>query len=160
MRRNRMPAISFVHIALLCLACNAVAQDTRMIGAPVPTLDYARLYVDAEGVSHFDDGTLMLSVQNYAPPANPIAIHAFENLDSATFVFLPQGAAEDWHPAPRRQFAIITQGTVEVTAGDGEARRFGPGDIVLLEDTTGTGHQTRVIGDQGNLSIMVAAGNG
>jgi len=121
-----------------------------------PTLSYARLYVDTEGVSHYGDAELQLSLEDYAPPANPIAVHALTNSGSATLVFLPQGASEDWHPAPRHQFAFIVRGAVEVTAGDGEARRFGPGDIVLLEDTTGIGHQTRVVGDEGNLSLMIA----
>jgi uncharacterized cupin superfamily protein len=38
-------------------------------------------------------------------------------------------------------------GTVEMETTDGTARRLGPGDIVLLEDTTGRGHVTRNIGD-------------
>lgn len=121
-----------------------------------PNLKYARLYVDTEGVSHYGDAELQLSLEDYAPPANPIAVHALTDSGSATLVYLPQGASEDWHPAPRRQFAFIVRGAVEVTAGDGEARRFGPGDIVLLEDTTGIGHQTRVVGDEGNLSLMIA----
>jgi len=121
-----------------------------------PTLSYARLYVDTEGVSHFGEAELQLSLEDYSPPVNPIAVHALTNSGSATLVFLPQGASEDWHPAPRRQFAIIVRGAVEVTAGDGEARRFSPGDIVLLEDTAGIGHQTRVVGDEGNLTVMVA----
>src|SRR5215468_8213673 len=36
-------------------------------------------------------------------------------------------------------------GTVEVTASDGEFRRFGPGSLLLLEDTHGKGHSTRVL---------------
>jgi len=36
-------------------------------------------------------------------------------------------------------------GTVEVTASDGESRRFGPGSLALLEDTRGKGHSTRVL---------------
>jgi oxalate decarboxylase/phosphoglucose isomerase-like protein (cupin superfamily) len=31
--------------------------------------------------------------------------------------------------------------------GDGVVRQFGPGDIILLEDTWGKGHRTRNIGD-------------
>jgi hypothetical protein len=36
-------------------------------------------------------------------------------------------------------------GTVEVTASDGESRRFGPGSLVLLEDTHGKGHSTQIL---------------
>ena len=119
----------------------------------------ARLYMDSEGVSHYDDSELPMSIEDYAPPANPIAIHAFKGADTATFVLLPVGAFEDWHPAPRRQYAVIVKGVVEVTAGDGDARQFGPGDVVLLEDTAGTGHQTRVVGEEESLTLMIAVDN-
>lgn len=132
-------------------ACFAEEDSTQS-----PVLSYARLYVDAEGVSHFDDHELQLSLEDYSPPANPIAVHALKNADTATFVLLPIGANEDWHPVPTRQFAVIMKGVVEVTAGDDEKRRFGPGMIVLLEDTTGTGHRTRVVGDEESLTLMIA----
>ena len=35
-----------------------------------------------------------------------------------------------------------------VETGDGTVRRFGPGDVMLAEDTTGRGHITRVVGNQ------------
>ncbi|MDJ0926493.1 MAG: cupin domain-containing protein [Gammaproteobacteria bacterium] len=118
-------------------------------------LGYTRMYTDADGVSHFDEGELALSLENYAPPASPIAIHRMAEADGATLVFMPAGSFEDWHPAPRRQFAFLLSGTVEVTVSDGETRRFEPGSIVLLEDTTGKGHQTRIVGDEDHLSVMV-----
>jgi hypothetical protein len=37
---------------------------------------------------------------------------------------------------------IGISGTVEVTA-TGESRVFGPGDVLLVEDTEGTGHSSR-----------------
>lgn len=98
---------------------------------------------------------MSLSLEDYAPPAKPMAVHTLENPGSATFVWLPARAFEDWHPAPHRQLAVIVRGTVEVTAGDGAARPFGPGSMILLEDTTGSGHQTRVIGDDDSLTLMI-----
>ena len=35
---------------------------------------------------------------------------------------------------------------MEVTCGSGDTRRFQPGDVLLAEDLTGQGHQTRAIG--------------
>jgi hypothetical protein len=32
-----------------------------------------------------------------------------------------------------------------VTASDGESRRFGPGSLLLLEDTRGQGDSTRIL---------------
>ena len=52
----------------------------------------------------------------------------------------------DWHVAPRRQFAINLTGELRVETSDGDTRRIGPGDLVLLEDTHGRGHVTRLLG--------------
>jgi hypothetical protein len=59
----------------------------------------------------------------------------------------PVGRDLDWHPAPRRQFVIILSGQLEIGLGDGSKHVFGPGDARLVEDTTGKGHTTRVVGN-------------
>jgi hypothetical protein len=40
---------------------------------------------------------------------------------------------------------VTLSGIGEIECGDGSRRRFGPGDILLAEDTTGQGHITREI---------------
>ena len=52
------------------------------------------------------------------------------------------------HPAPARLLLIGLDAAVEITAGP-ETRRFGPGDVLLIEDTTGAGHLTRIVADGG-----------
>lgn len=49
------------------------------------------------------------------------------------------------HPAPRRQIGIILEGRLEVEVHSGDRRQFGPGTVVFLEDTTGSGHVTRIL---------------
>jgi hypothetical protein len=44
------------------------------------------------------------------------------------FLLLPEGWFGDLHPAPNRQLVILMRGGPEVTASDGEVRRFKPGD--------------------------------
>jgi hypothetical protein len=44
---------------------------------------------------------------------------------------------------------------VELTASDGEKRVFRQGDVFLLEDTAGKGHQTRVLGGQDYVATIV-----
>jgi hypothetical protein len=58
----------------------------------------------------------------------------------------PTTHLSDFHPAPRRQYVITLSGQVEIEIGDGTVKRFGPGDVMLAEDTTGHGHITRVVG--------------
>jgi hypothetical protein len=50
-------------------------------------------------------------------------------------------------PAPRRQWVVVLRGAVEVEVTDGSRRTFGPGDLLHAEDTDGTGHVTRPVGD-------------
>ena len=61
----------------------------------------------------------------------------------------------DWHPAPRSQFVVNLTGAVEITASDGEVRRFGPGSIMHADDTTGKGHLSRAVGGEERLSLFV-----
>ena len=65
------------------------------------------------------------------------------------------GKFMDWHPAPRRQFVIILSGQLEIGCGDGSTQVFGPGDARLVEDTTGKGHTTRVVGGEPCLTATV-----
>ena len=49
----------------------------------------------------------------------------------------------DYHCAPQRQFVIHLKGAGEIEVGDGTKRRFGVGDVLLADDTTGQGHISR-----------------
>jgi hypothetical protein len=61
----------------------------------------------------------------------------------------------DWHCAPRRQFIVLLDGEIEVEVTSGEKRRFSGGDVVLVEDTTGTGHRTRTVGGRSRRSLFI-----
>jgi hypothetical protein len=72
-----------------------------------------------------------------------------------SFRVWPKGEFVDWHPAPRRQFVIILSGQLEIGCGDGTKQIFGPGDARLVEDTTGKGHTTRVLGAEPCLTATI-----
>lgn len=73
----------------------------------------------------------------------------------ATLLRLKAGAVEDWHNAPQAWYLIVVQGASEVTTSDGQVRRFGPGSVVLLDDTTGKGHRTRAVGAIDHIAAVV-----
>jgi hypothetical protein len=50
---------------------------------------------------------------------------------------------------------IYLSGVIEGETSDGAVRRFGPGSVSLLEDTTGKGHRSRVISDEGATTVVV-----
>ena len=51
----------------------------------------------------------------------------------------------DWHPAPRRQYIVNLNAGVQITASDGEMRKIGAGEILLVEDTWGKGHLSKAL---------------
>jgi len=108
---------------------------------------YTRLYADADGESHFEDVEVGMEDAIFAPPAPPMRMSEFMASSHFGFIGGDPGWFGDWHPAPKRQFMLYMQGAVEAEASDGEIRRFGPGSITLVEDTTGKGHRSRVVGD-------------
>jgi hypothetical protein len=116
---------------------------------------YTRYYAEEIGTSHTEDVEVGLSPQLFAPPAPPLDLSPFAEAAAFAFVRCPTGWVGDWHPTPRRQFFLFLSGELEAETSDGVRRRYGPGSVVLLEDTTGVGHRSRVIGDQDVIAAIV-----
>jgi quercetin dioxygenase-like cupin family protein len=108
-------------------------------------LHYVRIYSDANGQSHFAEEKATFQLVDYAPPALPISVSEVFAAEGVSFISSPPGWFGDWHPAPRRQFIFMLIGELEVEVSDGEVRKFVPGAVLLVEDTTGKGHISRVI---------------
>lgn len=107
---------------------------------------YKRLYSDENGESHFEELEIELAPVDFAPPAAPLNIAQF--LPTAQSIWV--GALAGWpgdkpHPSGHRQIFYTVQGKYEVTASDGTVRYFPAGSVLLLEDTSGKGHSTRIL---------------
>ena len=118
-------------------------------------MQYTRLYSDDHGDSHFEDIESDLKLTQYAPPAPPLYLSSFTPATQFGFMNAPAGWASEWHPTPARNIFFVLTGEWEVVASDGESRRFGPGSVLLVEDTSGKGHSSRVIGQTDSLTAMV-----
>lgn len=109
-----------------------------------------RLYTGDDGESHFEDYTIQLKeagkIGMLSDPEEASGIIFRENKPDYNY---------KWHNAPRRQYIIMLEGVVEVEVGSGEKRRFHPGDILRVEDTTGRGHKSRAIGNKPRKSVFV-----
>lgn len=57
------------------------------------------------------------------------------------------GGAFEWHDAPTRQFVVTLSGTLDFQTRAGAHFILHPGDILLAEDTTGSGHSWKLIDD-------------
>jgi hypothetical protein len=116
---------------------------------------FSRIYASSDGESHFEDVVVETTRVTVAPEATG-AMASPIPVGELTFASMDAGYHRPWHAAPRRQFAFVSSGELEVTASDGESRRFGPGSVFLAEDTTGNGHRTRAVGSGGCVVVFVA----
>ena len=99
-----------------------------------------RLYVDQQGESHFQDVEVKYIESSRAGRLS-------ERLPATGIIFreVQPDYDLDWHPAPRRQYIINLDAGVQITASDGESRRIGAGEVLLVEDTWCKGHLSKAI---------------
>jgi hypothetical protein len=117
---------------------------------------YTRLFTDENGISRFEDLEMELLPGFAAPPAEPLHFADFVCLGQSRWV----GGTSDWrgdapHPVPRRMLVIPIHGEFDVTAGDGTTRRFKPGDVLIAEDTWGSGHSSQLIGEGESINLFI-----
>ncbi|HEX9244246.1 MAG TPA: hypothetical protein VF875_17515 [Anaeromyxobacter sp.] len=118
-------------------------------------LTYLRLHADANGESHLARHGLALSSAEDAPHAPSMELSALAPAAGWRFLHLPARWVGDWHPTPKRIWIFCLGGEMEFRASDGESHRLQPGGSMLLEDTVGRGHHSRVLGDRDALLVAV-----
>ena len=116
---------------------------------------YARLFADDSGESHFDDIEIEFTATDYVQSAAPIDFSKTLPASQVAFMRAPAGWASDFHVSSARNMFVVLSGEWEVTASDGESRRFTVGSALLVEDTTGKGHSSRVVSDAESVAVVV-----
>jgi hypothetical protein len=109
-----------------------------------------RLYTGDDNESYFEDIDLPLESKGHIGMLSA-------PIQAGSIIFRETGADYDydWHPAPRRQFLIMLEGSVDREVSGGATRRSGPCDILLAEDITGRGHVSRAVGGQPRTAVFV-----
>ena len=118
-------------------------------------LKYIRLFVDATGLSHFQDCTLPLAMRDFAPPTTPLEATDFIPALGFAVVRFAANWSGPWHASPYRQWFFMMSGSITVTAGDGIERTLNTGDAIFLDDQGTKGHLTRVNSDQEVIAVSV-----
>lgn len=109
-----------------------------------------RLYTGPDGESYFDEIRIPLE------DAGAIGLLSQRHQVQDLVFRLTEGDYDyDWHNAPIRQYVIMLEGQVDIEVGSGEVRRFGPGDILLAEDTSGRGHRSRAVDGRPRRSLFI-----
>jgi hypothetical protein len=118
-------------------------------------MQIVEVYADAAGETHFRTAETSFQSRDFAPPSPPIG--ASPELQSTTTFVLraPPGWDTQFHPTPRKQFAVMLDGEASVTVTDGEVRRLRPGGALLLNDAGSKGHLTQILGTKAAHFLMV-----
>ena len=114
-----------------------------------------RLWTGPDNASHVQTGRLDLQ-----PGRNDDLVSSSFPAASVTVEETATGGTLAWHTAPVRQLVVPLAGTLLFTTRDGEQFRLSPGDVLLAEDTSGSGHQWRLEGDDPWRRMYVVLGEG
>ena len=101
-----------------------------------------RLWTGDDNNSHFEEGVIDLPKGERGD-----ILSGTVNVLSISFRETRAGGAFEWHDAPVRQFVITLSGTLDFQTRTGEHFMLHPGDILLAEDTAGTGHSWNLVDD-------------
>ena len=117
-------------------------------------MKFVRLSVAPDGETRFQNDELAMDEADYRPPAPLLFVSRARESSMIQFVRLPAGWEGKSFTVPEPQFFICVEGALEISASDGESRTFGPGSVVLMEDTSGKGHSTRVVGNHDAIAAL------
>jgi quercetin dioxygenase-like cupin family protein len=102
-----------------------------------------RLWTGDDGNSHFEEGTIDLSTGERGDVKSERV-----TVTSLSFRETGSGGSWAWHQDPTPRFVLTLSGTLEFEIHGGERFTIRPGDILLAQDHTGTGHRWQLVGDE------------
>ena len=114
-----------------------------------------RLFTGADEQSHVQIGHIDL-----ARGRNDDLVSSAIASTRVTVEETASGGALAWHTAPVRQLVVTLTGTLLFITRDGEEFTLAPGDVLLAEDTTGSGHQWKLVGDDPWRRIYIVLAEG
>ena len=102
-----------------------------------------RIWTGDDGDSHFAKGAIALPHGERGD-----ILSGTTDVVSISFRETQAGGTYAWHPAPTRQFVITLRGTLDFQTKSGAHFTIRPGDILIAEDTAGSGHSWRLVDDE------------
>ncbi len=102
-----------------------------------------RLWTGDDQNSHFEEGTIALEAG-----ARGDVLTGKLAATTVSFEETATGGTFAWHTAPARQLVITLSGTLDFRTREGQRFLMHPGEILLAEDTVGTGHSWKLVDAQ------------
>ena len=142
---GRLAAVALVGLFVLTWRAR-IDQDVVVAQTRKPVM-VTRIYTGPDGQSRAEQIEMKLNAGGTAEMINATGVQ---------FSSRPAAPVSDWHTGPMRQYVITLSGRAELEVGDGKKVPIGPGQINLIEDTTGKGHTTRNLEDRIVVTIPLA----
>ncbi|HEV2202072.1 MAG TPA: hypothetical protein VGR73_19815 [Bryobacteraceae bacterium] len=140
----------FIAAGVVSLFVAILAAQTRNDAAQKrKTVMITRLYTGPDGLTHAEE------VEAKFTPGTGNDVYKMAGTLGAQLSRAPGGRVSDWHTAPRRQYVITLSGRGELEVAGGIKIPVEPGHIELVEDTTGKGHITRVVGTEDRVTLQI-----
>lgn len=102
-----------------------------------------RIWSNDSGSSSFEEGIFALP-EGKKGDAIGDTFHA----KTVSFRETQPGNELAWHDAPTHQLVLTLTGTLEFETQEGKRFIIRAGDVLLAQDTKGSGHRWRIIGDE------------
>lgn len=140
------PLVLFAVLSALALT----AQPGKDVQRPHKPVIVTRFYTGPDGQTHAEKIEANFTAQSGGNDVYKLLANSGAELHRAA-----PGRVADWHVAPRRQYVVTLSGHGELQLGDGTKVAVGPGNISLVEDTTGKGHITRTVGNEDRVTLQI-----
>ncbi|NEU95248.1 hypothetical protein [Bradyrhizobium uaiense] len=101
-----------------------------------------RLWTGDDNNSYFEEGTIELE-----PGQRGDWLSSKVDVTTISFQETGAGGTFAWHTAPVRQLVITLSGTLDFQTRAGKHFLIHPGNVLLAEDTAGSGHSWKLTDD-------------
>jgi quercetin dioxygenase-like cupin family protein len=102
-----------------------------------------RMWTGPDGNSLFEEGTIDMTEgmrgDSVGKPVPAVQLSFQETVS---------GGSYEWHQDPVPRFVITLSGTLEFQTKSGTTFVIKPGDVLLAQDNSGSGHTWRLIGEE------------